>query len=115
MLAEVKRWEDGSIEIFVPVTSTIPGHTYEVQQLDEGQYDLMQFTGLHDKNGKEIYEGDIVRFETLAKENREYVGVIVYSRHQFSVDVAGIGHIEFFDPYIEVIGNIYSTPELLTA
>lgn len=73
-----------------------------------------EFTGLLDKNGKEIYEGDIVKFETLdADKNRELIGVIEYCRSSFMVFVKDWGLCNFYDPMIEVIGNIYETPELL--
>jgi len=82
-------------------------------------YILMQYTGLKDKNGKEIYEGDIVK----AKLNGSFIGVVVYERGSFKIE-------EKMDiknrPYIlleqwnqedwkttEVLGNIYENPELI--
>ena len=67
-----------------------------------GTYELMQFTGLKDKNGKEIYEGDIV---TSYNKNRCVVEWL---------DGAGGFLFEQCDAEInEVIGNIYENPELL--
>jgi uncharacterized phage protein (TIGR01671 family) len=77
---------------------------------------LMQFTGLHDKNGKEIWEGDIVKFETLdAINNQTLVGAIKYSEHgtRFGVEIEHRGLLQFYPNYTEVIGNIYENPELI--
>ena len=64
-----------------------------------------QFTGLHDKNGKEIYEGDIVT-DGVGKYK------IIYD-----LKLAGYQPYCIFrdDPenYCEVIGNIYENPELI--
>ena len=76
---------------------------------------LMQYTGLHDKNGKEIYEGDIVKVtyknETEIFEVRydeENTCFRMYYKDLKFLDFA----IEEVDLY-EVIGNIYDNPELL--
>jgi len=77
-----------------------------------GEKILMQFTGLKDKNGKEIYEGDVVlnNGSTSQMKDREIVKLIDGGFYPFAI-IAWEGTI---DPAIcEAIGNIYENPELL--
>jgi len=88
---------------------------------------IMQFTGLIDKNGKEIYEGDILNgWRKGSNSDREYTGVIEWQQQQagwiikcgkfvmeiLSLAMSGDGVNTQLDSF-EVIGNIYETPELL--
>lgn len=95
------------------LTDTLSGKTIGA---DFTGSDLMQFTGLHDNNGKEIYEGDIVRYTV----NGTDVGEVWWQ------DARGVWVIdwthspdEYKDVQIEysreltIIGNIYENPELL--
>lgn len=80
------------------------------------EVELQQYTGLKDKNGKEIYEGDIVECERLGKKHTCEVFWFPYE--------AKFGYRWHFVPSarktwrglqddVEVIGNIYENPELL--
>lgn len=91
-----------------------------------------QFTGLKDKNGKEIYEGDIVKSTYFNYSSKSFVTIqqIKFSRGGFvaiSIDDSGVAELpEFYNSHtslylftnptpnkIEIIGNIYENPELL--
>lgn len=69
-----------------------------------------QFTGLKDKNTKDIYEGDIVirHGRGVAKDSR---GVVLYQSGQFVISMLCPLYYDIQD--IEVIGNIHDNPELL--
>jgi uncharacterized phage protein (TIGR01671 family) len=73
-----------------------------------GQCDVEQFTGLHDKNGKEIYEGDILQ------SDGGLVGKVVFDDGTFSCRSKKLlfwSASSFEDDLI--IGNIHENPELL--
>ena len=82
--------------------------------LNDGEYHLMQSTGLFDKNSKEIFEGDIVRFHTPQLTT---IGVVEFDKNEgcFKVrnDFGGHYVTMFHTRYFEVIGNIYQNPELV--
>jgi uncharacterized phage protein (TIGR01671 family) len=78
-------------------------------------YEPMQFTGLTDKNGKEIYEGDII-VESDFINDRSMFTVVEYGHFDNDYeDIFGFKITSFFESEkVEVIGNIYENPELLT-
>ena len=73
---------------------------------------IMQYTGLEDKNGKEIYEGDVVQDSHGYKARIEYSDgafILIIEGRFPDTDMAGEGNNKFY----EVIGNIWENPELL--
>ena len=86
---------------------------------EHSNIELMQYTGLKDKNGTEIYEGDILSTDLdrpyLIVEFRN--GAFMFQCHDNGKDyydfMATTGENYDFTKYHEVIGNIYENPELL--
>ena len=83
--------------------------------LEDNEYIVMQCTGFKDRNGKLIYEGDVVGF---GSENED-IGIIEWDNDEcrFIVDEKFNNSISDFSNWygneLEIIGNIYQNPELL--
>lgn len=88
--------------------------------------DIMQFTGLHDKNGKEIWEGDVLHFQNsilssndpkpdyrVVKWNEEY-GAFAHAYIDGNVETSGFTFCKSnAGKHFEVIGNVYEHPHLI--
>ena len=83
---------------------------------------LMQSTGLKDKNGKEIFDGDIVTDGDVTSDIKYHqtLGFYMIGKYGFSVPFGQGVDVEYFEEFadhvsktFEVVGNIYENPELL--
>ena len=111
----------------------------DVNECGYGRFEIVEFTGLHDKNGKEIYEGDVVLIPSgtstvivdhnlgdeysVYKKNEPKIGVVEFVKGSFRLNKPGDKSVNYYgvinytgqayNYLIEVIGNIYENPELL--
>ena len=125
-IREIDFLADGiinSIRTVVPLQTTDEDIDFDFPIRRNNEYELMQFTGLKDKNGKEIYEGDIIKKEFYTNYSgkaikHESIGIVKFEERKFTscfyILYHEIGHFQVtFNESIEVIGNVYETPELL--
>lgn len=104
-----RAWNWGKVSVYEPVQFE-EDHLWSWQDVNNpnNNFVLMQYTGLHDKNGKEIYEGDIISgyyapHEVKMKNIGAEENGTLYA---WNID------IDVLDK-TEVIGNIYENPELI--
>lgn len=74
---------------------------------------LMQFTGLKDKTGKEIYEGDVLRISMQGDTQTN--PFVVENLWDLRIGMENGDPYVRIDNAVEIIGNIYENPELLSA
>ena len=75
------------------------------------EIELMQSTGLKDKNGKEIFEGDIVSIDTDEFD-------LLFVKYESGIywlmdDEECVEHLSDYYKYVSIVGNIYENPEFL--
>ena len=107
-----KLWHKGFKKFFTTnysdqISMMPDGNIFWMGECETDNFIILQYTGLKDENGREIYEGDIVRHATWGDVYEvifEDGGFYVLSSYDFQT----------INEYpLEVIGNIFENPELL--
>ncbi len=117
-----KGWVYGYLtsDMKVTLTGTEPRMMIAGYEVDEDS--IGQFTGLHDKKGAEIYEGDIVKFLSFERSRSNYVtGIVTFYKCCYElklidsrIDAYLLSGLDDSQSYrLEVIGNVHDNPELL--
>lgn len=128
---DLLQWNDGEIAIGVHGQFIDDGYHFN-ENYDKTPYvdetTVGQYTGLKDKNGKEIYEGDLIKatsgriyaviFSTWKyEEKREFFKVIdIYEHTGWCISLDGVNPCGLLDSEVcqgSVIGSVYDNPELL--
>lgn len=114
------KYLTGKCEIYEPVMSSVSkDDVYQYEVIPET---VGQFTGLHDTNGKEIYEGDILQYIGRGADivGKIYYREVTFKEGSFCIYCKDLNIHSPMSGYItngvlgwDVVGNIHDTPELL--
>lgn len=117
MSKELKfRYKDPKGFLFIIDLNDLP--SIKQSEYDSWEY-CGQYTGLKDKNGKEICEGDIVKYRNHRKNDTYQIFEIKYNKRYMAFDLYNVAECEFHDSRTsdnmcyEVIGNTHENPELM--
>lgn len=122
MTPKFRTWNSETKEIEVFKTYEEISELFLALSADDGFYSIMQSTCLFDKNGKEIFEGDIVTDGEFARivQYHQTLGFYMFDEEgneRFFSDSATLEDFEedakIVSEILEIIGNVYENPELL--
>lgn len=103
--AKIKEWSESGINATIYDGRSIPN----LELHSDDYYEWSQFTGLKDKNGKEVYEGDLLQLSPeLHKDYNDTIFSVSWDDEQCAWNI-----IKPLGDYV-VIGNIYENPTLHT-
>ena len=101
---------------FVDICQQGDTERYTEMSVEFDEITLMQSTGLFDKNGKEIFEGDIVKMSKDVHSEPTYYEVVRHRGGAYRLDSKQHGcELWLRHTDCEVVGNVYETKELLDA
>lgn len=109
-----------SIDICKETITITNFYNYEdVYRFEDEEVKLMQYTGVKDKNGKEIYEGDIIKYKFPYDTRLKHISPVKFLETEASFGIKDRygNEIPLYtisaNNYFEVIGNIYENKNLL--
>jgi hypothetical protein len=108
-----KEWLKKKVYHFNPHFNEEGIGEFRLPQHPQG-FTIQQYTGLKDKNGKEIYEGDILKWY----EGENNLSEVIFQNGSFMVRGINWGAFWYISDYYDVytcFGNIFENPELLKA
>lgn len=115
MIPKFRAWDSETKEIEVFQTYEEISELFLALSADDGFYSIMQSTGLCDKYGAEVFEGDILHHQIQT----DYTFIVKYDKDNTRWYGDGLSRTYRIDitkdflQYYKVIGNIYENPELL--
>ena len=118
------RWASEDWELYIDLDGKLWGRFNDGKWTEVSHlFEIMQYTGLTDKNGKEIYEGDIIKYQGCFSfdydDKDEMIEEVKFVNGAFTPIYLSERELHSYDDElmivedIEVIGNIYENKELI--